>query len=245
MCAPRTTDAETRAWRRCCRRRAGRRWRGRVPQRRGCRRSSSRGLVGDSSQIRSALSRFATTSGLVRSTNSNFRPCLENTLSKRRKVPPYTSSPQITRAPAGKVCITDFGAAKPEANAMALWPPSRAAMQRSRASRVGFCVPRVFVACVFGRPGLRVGGGLEHGLHHSTGDGFRDRGRHGWPPWGGAWVVGLAHADLPPVRRAMWSSRSMRERMLVSVPSSNTRATFTLRSRSVTSDTSVSGSTTQ
>jgi hypothetical protein len=65
----------------------------------------SSGLDGVSSQIKrvSLRSALATSAGSVMSTKDAWSPMGRITLSKRRKVPPYTSSPEITWSPGESV----------------------------------------------------------------------------------------------------------------------------------------------
>ena len=100
------------------------------------------GLVGLSIQTSFVFGRSAraTFSGAVMSTASNETPCRRKTLSKMRKVPPYTSSQARTWSPDESRWRTASVAASPEAKASPCRPPSSAARQSCSAWRVGFCV---------------------------------------------------------------------------------------------------------
>ena len=104
--------------------------------------SLSIGFVGVSSQTNFVSGRAAlsTASGSVRSTKSKLRPPRVQIWSKSRKVPPYTSSPQMTWSPWRSVCMIVDVAAQPLAKAMPWVAPSSAAAQSCSAVRVGFPV---------------------------------------------------------------------------------------------------------
>ena len=63
-----------------------------------------------------------------------------STLSKSLNVPPYVLSVTTTWSPASSIVAIAPIAAMPDAKAYAALPPSIAAMLRSSAARVGFCV---------------------------------------------------------------------------------------------------------
>ena len=103
----------------------------------------SNGLVGVSTQMSRVLCVIAlfTSSRLVRAAGVWEMPHWENTLSIRRKVPPYASSGMTTWSPGRSIARSAQSvAAMPELNARPNAPPSTAARDVSSAARVGLPV---------------------------------------------------------------------------------------------------------
>ena len=100
------------------------------------------GFVGVSTQKSFVSGRTAASvaSGSVMSARVASMPSLENTLSIKRNVPPYTSSQRTTWSPAERRCSTAASAEQPDAKATPWRPLSSDARFASSAWRVGFAV---------------------------------------------------------------------------------------------------------
>ena len=100
------------------------------------------GLVGVSTNSMRVAEVIAcsTSSRFAVSTYEKEMAARVSTLSKSRNVPPYVLSETMTWSPALSIVAIAPIAAMPDAKANPALPPSIAAMLRSSAKRVGFCV---------------------------------------------------------------------------------------------------------